>query len=137
VTDGVDRVNTVHLLNQEELQIALIYLLGALPYEPKWAAVITLDGHLVAQVQVKREAARLEALFSVTEGLNNLLTHGMGNGDFQYNLMMAENGAILTMLLGRDYLIYVNVGRVKSIDAMFKAVQEGLTPLKDVLGLHA
>lgn len=128
---------SLNVTDQEELDFALAYLIGALPCRAKGAALVTLDGTLVAQVLARHEPQQIESLLVAARSVTCDFVRAMDNGEFRYNLNVGADGATLTLLLDAHYLVAINVRDLRSVDAFVSAVREGLPPLLDVLGIRA
>jgi hypothetical protein len=127
---------SVNRLDQEELAFALAYLVGALPCRAKGVLVLTVDGELVGQYLARHDSRQVDLLLDAARRLTRNFADVMGNGDFAYNLNVGADGATLTLLLDARYVIAINVRAVCSLDAFVGAVQEGLPPLRDLLGVR-
>src|SRR5690606_26697271 len=113
---------------------ALAYLVGALPCRPKSVLLLTVDGELVGQYLARHDSRQISLLQDAGRRLTRHFTDAMGNGDFAYNLNVGADGAMLTLLLDGRYVLAVNARNVHSLDAFVEAVQEGLPPLRHLLG---
>lgn len=128
---------SVNVLDREELEFALAYLVGALPCRAKGVALVTTEGELVGQFLAQHQPAQIEALVGAARHVTCHFASAMGNGDFSYNLNVGADGATLTLLLGSSYLVAVNVREVRSVDAFMSGVRDGLSPLLDILGVRS
>ena len=128
------QVEATQVFDTEELGMALAYLAGALPCKPRWIALATDEGRLLGQFQGKNDGARIAALVRATAALDGGLTLD-GNGPFRCFVMLGADGAWLMLPLGESYRVYVAATNVRSLDAFVAAAREGLSPLRDVLGL--
>ena len=130
-------MTAVNLLDREELNSALAYLVGALPCRARGVALVTVDGVLVGQYLSTHDDDQITALLSAAQKLSCGFARAMGTGQFEYNLNVGSAGVTLTLLLDDYYLVCINVSKPKSLDELVSAVREGLPPLLDILDAHA
>lgn len=121
----------LNLIDREALGTALAYLAGALPCKVLGIAVVTPKGQLVAHYLGKYGSSQIKAAVALAQRAGER----MGGGAFRYTLTVGDNGAMLAMPLGDEYILWINVTRIRSFDAFLDGVGEGLVPLIDVLGL--
>ena len=124
-----------HLLNQEELASALVYLTGAIPCKTTGVRLITREGELVGEFPAREDGRQVGARVSAALAAQRLARQ-MGHGDSRYSVFINTHGTTLVFMLDDAYLVSVTMGHVKSLDALMKSVDEGLQPLLDVLGLR-
>lgn len=129
-------MQVTNVQDHEELEFALAYLTGALPCKTRAVALLTLDGRLIGQYLRKHDSYQIAELVAAAENVGEQIVGAMGDGEFRYALIAGADGATLTMLLGDNYIMCINMAGVKSLDAMLSGVRDGLTPLMDVLGLR-
>lgn len=127
---------SVNHLDQEELEFALAYLIGALPCRAKGVALVTVDGELIGQYLARHETRQIDALADAMRRMPCHFAEAMGNGNFDYNLNVGADGATLTLLLDSRYAVAINVRNVCSVDAFIASAREGLHPLRDILGIR-
>lgn len=127
---------SVHSLDREEVDFALAYLTGALPCKTRSVVLLTLAGELVGQCLAHYDSRQLATMYTNAKTLAGQMTDDLGTGDFRFNLNVGANGAALTLLLDGTYLVCISAREVRSYDAIIQAVQEGIAPLMDVLGIN-
>jgi predicted regulator of Ras-like GTPase activity (Roadblock/LC7/MglB family) len=125
----------VQRIDREELEFALAYLSGALPCKARSVALVTLDGQVIGQYLRVHDGSQIAALVAAAENMGERMMSAMDGGEFRYALMMGADGATLMMALGDVYILCLSIASVKSLDALFSGVREGLTPLIALLGV--
>lgn len=124
-------------VDHDELTMAIAYFVGALPHEPRWVLVLTDRGELLGQYRFKQSHHQhLVDLITNLQSHSSRVAREGDAGAFSYTLIVGTDGVQVTVPLGNDHLVCVNMPQVKSFDLLVKAIQEGLPPLKDTLGLR-
>lgn len=114
-----------------------MYLAGALPHEPRWIALVTVNGELAAHYRGKNAGDDVATMLKLLEQQSGALSNALGNGNLRWTMSVADGGTCLLLLLGNTYLVGINLGHVKSYDQVVKAASEGVVPLMDMLGVSA
>ncbi len=129
------QVKPMQAINQEELNMALAYLAGALPSRPRWIVLATSDGEIVGQYLGRNDHDRIQTLVAATVSLCAWLAYDAAGGPARVTVNLGDDGAWLMLPVDDSFCIYVAVNRVRSLDAFMTATREGLLPLLDMLGV--
>lgn len=128
----------MNFVNEDELAMALAYLVGALPQPPRWVLLLNTDGDILTHYRFRDDSARISSILTSVKADGHHAADQMSGGPLHTNISIGSDGTQVTLALGRDHLVCLNLPEVQSLDGLLRATSEGLTPLRDLLGFgHA
>ena len=120
----------------KDLESTLIHLSTALPFNPRWVGIISVDGVYMGYYGANPLSEdRMTALMAVFEDLNSRLSSEIGNGSFRYAIVGAENGVFVTLSLNDVAVVGMNFDQIPAFDRLLRALPEALLPLLQLLNL--
>ncbi len=117
-----------------ELESALAYIHHALPYTPRWIAIITVDATLMGYYGLeKADEDQITGMLAAFEAINSRISNELNNGEFRYSVVGAEKGISLIVALGEIGILGINFDHITSFDKLFQRLPQALSPLLAML----
>jgi hypothetical protein len=122
-------------LDYPKLERTIVHLSEALPEQPQWAALSTIEGKFLRQYPTLLDGEKIAALTRSSYSHDAHALNELNDGALDYNIAAGSEGIFIVFVVRDKYLLSLNFKQLNSIDAVVKAVQSNLTPLLEQLGI--
>ena len=120
----------------KDLEPVLIQLFNALPFNPRWVGVISVDGVYMGYYGLEPLSEdRVTGLMAAADALHGRLSAELNNGSFRYAIVGAENGVFATLSLNDVAVIGMNFDQIPVFDKLFQELPQALSPVLQLLNL--